>query len=134
MTCANCERCPMALALRWAGRGLGLVTFAFVAWFLVAHLVAGEGPNPFRMSPVELALFVTLFTAVAGMLVGWRWELTGGAMVVAGMLLFIAIERAAGGTWPHGWVIWSLPLPGVLYLLAQGFEAFSASRRKVTPW
>ena len=66
MNCANCERCPMALALRWAGRGLGLAMFAFVAWFLVAHLVAGEGPNPLKMRPVELALFVTLFAAVAG--------------------------------------------------------------------
>src|SRR5262245_56876339 len=98
MNCANGESCPMTLALRWAGRALGLTGFAFVAWFLVAHLLAGEGPNPFRMTPTELALTATFFTAVAGMVVGWRWETLGGAMIVAGMLLFLLVELAARGS------------------------------------
>jgi len=112
------ERRLAVLALRWAGRGLGLAASAFVGWFLVAHIAAGEGPNPRAMKPVELALFVTFFTAVAGMVVGCRWELAGGVMVVAGMLAFFLIERAAAGSWPRWGVGWALPLPGVLYLSA----------------
>jgi hypothetical protein len=131
MIVANCESCPLTLALRWAGRALGLAGFAFVAWFLVAHLLAGEGPNPFRMSPRELALAVTFFTAVAGMVVGWRWETLGGVMIVDGMLLFLLLELAARGSLPGGWVLWTLPLPGVLYLAAAGLDAWHATGRKV---
>jgi hypothetical protein len=109
--------------LRWAGRGLGLALFAFVAWFLVAHVVAGEGPNPLEMRPAELGLFVTFFAAVAGMLVGWRWEVAGGTLVVAGMLLFVVLNRLGSGSWPGGWFLWVLPLPGVLYLAAAAFDA-----------
>jgi hypothetical protein len=131
MNCANCESCPMTLALRWAGRAFGLAGCALVAWFLVAHVVAGEGPNPFRMTPRELALAVTFFTAVAGMVVGLRWEMLGGVMIVAGMLFFILIELAARGSLPGGRVIWTLPLPGVLYLAAAALDAWHASGRKV---
>jgi hypothetical protein len=121
----------MTLALRWAGRILGLAGFAFVAWFLVAHVLAGEGPNPFRMTPAELALAATLFAAAAGMVIGWRWEAVGGVMIVAGMLLFVLIQRAAGGSWPRGWVLWTFPLPGVLYLAAACFDVWRATGRKV---
>jgi hypothetical protein len=131
MNDTNCECCPMTLGLRWAGRTLGLTAFALVVWFLIAHLLAGEGPNPFRMTPIELALAVTFFTAVAGMVVGWRWETAGGVMIVAGMLLFFLVERAAGGSWPRGWVIWTFPLPGILYLAAACFDACHATGRKV---
>ena len=131
MNLANCESRPMALALRWAGRALGLTGFAFVAWFLVAQLLTGEGPNPFRMTPTELALTATFFTAVAGMVVGWRWEVVGGVMIVAGMFLFLLVELAARGSLPGGWVLWTLPLPGVLYLAAAGLDAWHATGRKV---
>jgi hypothetical protein len=140
MKCSNCERCPMALALRWTGRALGVTIFAFVAWFLMAHIIAGMGPNPsadgppnpFKMNAIELGMSVGLFGAVAGMLIGWRWEAFGGMMVVAGMSLFFVIERFAGGSWPRGWLLWSFPLPGILYLLASCFEACRARHLKVT--
>jgi hypothetical protein len=124
-------RCPTTLALRWVGRSLGLAAFAFVAWFLIAHVVAGEGPNPLKMTAIELALFTAFFAAVAGMVVGWRWEVIGGVLVVGGMLLFFLIDWLADGSWPRGWVLWSLPLPGVLYLVAACLEACAARQRKV---
>jgi hypothetical protein len=132
MRCSTVDCCPMAVGLRWAGRALGLAGFTFVAWFLVAHVLAGEGPNPFRMTATELALTVTFFAAVAGMLVGWRWEVVGGVMIVAGMLLFFVIERTAGGSWPRGWVLWAFLLPGVLYLFAACLDARCPSHPKVT--
>jgi hypothetical protein len=116
----------MALVLRWTGRVLGLVLFTLVAWIVVAHVVAGEGPNPFRMTAVEVGLFVTLFGAVAGFLLGWRWEVAGGALVVGGMVLFFLINLLDRGLWPGGYFVWLLPLPGVLYLLASAFEGFRA--------
>jgi hypothetical protein len=128
MQCDIRNNCPIAVVLRWAGRGLGLALFAFVAWFLIAHVAAGDGPNPFKMDAAELGLFVTLFTAVGGMLLGWRWEVVGGVLVVAGMLLFYLINQLAGGSWPSGWFIWLLPLPGVFYLVASALDSFARQR------
>lgn len=133
MKCASCERCPMALVMRWAGRLLGLAAIAFVAWFLVAHIAAGDPPRPFAMSANELGLGLTLVGALAGMAIGWRWEWIGGLLVLAAMFAFFAIERMATGTWPGGWVIWLFPVPGVLFLLAAGFETCRTRHLRVTP-
>lgn len=132
MNCANCERCPMALVFRWAGRVLGLAAFALVATFLVTHLMAGEVPDPAKLTRTESVLCLTLLGALVGMLVGWRWEVVGGLLVVGGMAAFFAVERFGGGFWPTGWVIWSLPLPGVLYLLASAFDACRTRHLGVT--
>jgi hypothetical protein len=114
--------------------GLGIV--AFVAWFLVAHLIGNEGGidpsrQPFRMSPVEIALAVTMFIAVVSMLLGWRWELLAGILIVVNMTLFLLIDGMASHSWPRGWIIWSFTVPGILYLLASGFEACRARHLRV---
>ena len=131
MKCSNCERCPMALVLRWTGRILGLAIVALVAWFSIAHVIAGEGPNPFAMSASELGLAVTLLGAVAGMMIGWRREQVGGILIVGSMILFFAIDRFATGSWPRGWVLSSFLVPGILYLAASCFEACRARHLKV---
>ena len=54
--------------------------------------------------------------ALTGMLVLWRWELVGGVMVVAGMVGFYAINFAATGRSPGGWVFPICFVPGILAL------------------
>jgi hypothetical protein len=122
----------LAFLTRWSGRLLGLAALAFVAWFLIAHIVAGKGPNPFQFSAVEAALTATLFATVIGMLIGWRWELAGGLLITFSMAIFLVIEGLASHSWPRGWVIWLLPVPGILYLLAFSFSARHARQLMVT--
>ena len=123
MKCSAREHCPIAFILRWMARSIALVTIAFLVWMLLAHVAVGEGPNPFHMSPTELGLSIALLAAVAGMAIGWRRELAGGLLIVGAMAVFFAIEFTVHGSLPRGWVVWVLPVPGVLYLLAVGLES-----------
>jgi hypothetical protein len=76
----------------------------------------GQGFNPLHLRGSEIALGSAFLVALTGMLVLWRWELVGGVMVVAGMVGFYAINFAATGRWPGGWVFPICFLPGILAL------------------
>ena len=93
----------------WGGRILGLLAVGFVALFVV-----GEGPpDPLQM-PLETQLQFLGFALMAvGFLIGWWREGWGGAIAVAGFVLFCAVELAVNGTFPGG-VIPLFIVPGAL--------------------
>ena len=124
MRCATkCEICPLAFGLRWVGRLLGLTALLFVTWFYIAHIIAGEGPNPFQMKPIELTQSAVLLLALVGLLIGWRWELIGGILNIAGIACFFAVNWIAFGAFPGGWALPAIALPGLCFLGASLLEA-----------
>jgi hypothetical protein len=103
---------PVTLGVRWLARGLSLLVAGTVALFFVGS----GGFDPLSMSGAEAALMALFWTAWAGLLVAWRWELLGGAMTLGGMLLFYCVEFVADGHFPRGWAFAAIALPGVLFL------------------
>ncbi len=99
--------------LRWSARGSGLFLVAFILFF-----VFGDQIDPSELSPSTGSMMAALGVSMLGMLVLWRNELIGGAMVVAGMLIFYAINLAVSGVLPGGWVLPVCFLPGILALLS----------------
>ncbi len=97
-------------ACRWLARIVGA--------FLVVSVVViaiGEGmPNLFTQ-PAKVQLgFLALAVIMIGILAGWRWELAGGILSLAGWCLFcVPIENTRRGL---NWFCWALMLPGALYL------------------
>ena len=94
---------------RWTARVLGALLVLTVLAFAV-----GEGmPNPLTQPlPVQLG-FAGLGLILLGTIAGWRWELPGGIVSLAGWCLFVmAVMRPKG---PNLFVC-TLALPGVFYL------------------
>lgn len=98
--------------VRWLARVLSLVTAGTVALFFV-----GEGRfEPLKMSGPQAVQMLLFGTAWLGLLVAWRWELTGAAMTLGGMALFYAAEFLVDGHFPRGWAFAAIAFPGVLFL------------------
>ena len=98
---------------RWIARTLGLVYFAFMAWFIMAHAFSPEGLPPlWRMSLAEQLDAIALFMVVVGGVVGWKSEGVAAIAVLVGTALWLLLEGQL--LWPPGLSI----LIGVLYAFA----------------
>jgi len=86
---------------------------------LILLLAVGEGFHPTRFRLPELILFVPLFVAWLGLLLGWRWEGLGGTLIVVGIEGFYLTHFALTGfgRFPRGWAFPALAVPGFLFLL-----------------
>ena len=96
---------------RWTARLLGLFLVS-----VVVLIAVGQGiPNPF-IQPVRVQLgFLALALILIGILIGWRWELSGGLLSICGWLLFVTAVVGSPNRL-NGFVL-GLALPGTLYLM-----------------
>ena len=95
---------------RWLARIIGSLLVVFVV-----ILAMGEGmPNPFTQPAMVQVGFLALALIMTGILAGWRWELAGGVISLAGWCLFVGSVT----NFPRGlnWFIWILAMPGFLYV------------------
>jgi hypothetical protein len=85
---------PAAVIGRWTARIAGtLMALFFLAFFV------GEGfPNIFRLPWRESLSVLTISAVVAGLLLAWKWEGLGGALVLAavGLMPLIGMTRGIG--------------------------------------
>ena len=94
---------------RWTARIVGSLLV------LVCTMIAiGQGiPNPFSQPGTVRLGFLGLALIFGGIVAGWRWEFSGGAMSILGWCVFVAaVMRPRGMT---GFVA-ALAVPGVLYV------------------
>jgi hypothetical protein len=96
--------------LRWAAR---LLTIFLLGLVLV--IFAGEGFNPFKLSAIEAIQMTLFFTTCIGMAVAWRWEVIGGLLSAAGIVLFFCVEFTVTGEFPRGLAFHLMLLPGILF-------------------
>jgi hypothetical protein len=107
----ECEMAPdnWIHAIRWIARTLGLLYFAFISWFVVAHAL-GDGLPNLRQAPAAVQIdFLALFLMTVGGIVGWKWEGVAAVMVLIGTGLWLLVEQQL--PWPPGLSL----LIGVLY-------------------
>jgi hypothetical protein len=107
---------------RWAGRLLGLGIVGLVVLFLIGT----GGFNPMNLGLPEALEMVFLFTTCAGLLLAWRWEWMGGALAIAGVLLFQLVEFVTNGRLFNLWLFGAMLLAGALMLLSQVLGRASA--------
>jgi hypothetical protein len=105
----NAKSIVIATLCRWAARVIGTLLV-----LLIVMIGIGEGmPNPFTQPPAVQVGFLALALLMIGILAGWRWELTGGVISLAGWCLFLASVKCR-----LTWFVWSLALPGVLDVIS----------------
>jgi len=100
----------LTVMCRWIARVAGALLV-----MLVVVIAIGEGmPNPFTQPPAVPIGFLALAMILIGILAGWRWELAGGVLSLAGWCLFIG--SVVGLKHLNGFVL-LLALPGILHLV-----------------
>ena len=84
--------------IRWMARVLATLLVAMVVMFLV-----GEGVDPAALRPVDWTGMAALALLCAGLLLGWKREVAGGGLALAGLAAMYAIEVAVNGHPLRGW-------------------------------
>ena len=108
------EHFPVAHLFRNAAAASGAaLMFSWFALLVIEMIRSGDWVPNIHSLNQALALAV-IFASYA---IGWRHELVGAALAIAGTALFFAIGMAGTGVWPQLPVAW-FAAPGVLYLLA----------------
>ena len=104
----------LARVAHWAGCLLGT---ALIILFIV--LTVGGGLPPLGAINASFAAVAIMFV---GFFLAWWHDLAGGVVSLAGIAAFYAVEFAANGHAPGGWVFPLCFFPGVLNLLARRFR------------
>jgi len=98
-----------ALILRWLARAAALF---FAGAFL--FFVTGEFLRPYAGPTTQFAQWADiglLITALAGVVLAWKWELTGALIALAALVLHVALVHY------HTYApIWLAAIPAALYL------------------
>ena len=100
------------MILRWLARGTAIAIFALFELYFVSDQFSYYGLNR-----TQTVLLATACVPLLAMPIGWRSELLGGSLNIAGVLAFYSVHFAARGGWPQG-SFGLLALPGILYLLS----------------
>ena len=86
-------RLPMAATVvRWMARVLSGLLLLFWGFFIFAHAFGDEGGASRPLNTNDYILFAMMAVWLVGLSVAWRWELTGGVMTLAGLLIAAAIN------------------------------------------
>jgi len=95
---------------------------------MLAFFAIGEGaPNPFRQPrPVQLEL-AAMGIMSAGALAALKWGRLGGCIILAGAVLFQAVEWQVNHHFLRGTII-LFPLAGVMHLIASILKRSNAGR------
>lgn len=87
--------------IRWTCRILGSLLALFVISFFVGHLFENDTQTVgyvFRFQ--DYLMFAGLGLMVAGMIIGWFWELWAFILTTLGFLLFTVTNYIASGFFP----------------------------------
>lgn len=99
--------------LRWSARLVAVLLFLLWGAFFVEH-TGDYFSHPGKLPPPwVLGLHGLHFALLVGLLIGWRWELAGGLLVVAATLTFFPMVAGVRA----GWFIAVTIIPGILWLI-----------------
>lgn len=106
--------------VRWFARIIGTLLFLGLLTFAIGE----EWSNPMKLlqvkfvelSAMELIELVGILLIMTGLLIGWKWELSGGLMILAGVGIFWIIELIVNHSLHPGWPFIVLAIPGMSYL------------------
>ncbi len=107
-------RGAVSTIFRWMGRIGGILVLGGV----VAIFVGEGGFDPLKLTLIEQIMKVIFLLSCTGLIVGWIWEGTGGAISTLAMLAFFLMEFIVNHRFPPGWAFEAIALPGLFFILA----------------
>ena len=118
---------PLAsVILRWLARLSALFFACVFLLILVREFLAPQSGPPSGF--VKWAGVLLLFIAVAGMILAWKWDLTGALIALAALVLHISLVRDRTYA-----VVWLATIPAVLYLADWLLRRSRTPARNTTP-
>jgi hypothetical protein len=112
----NKDRSKVIRVVRWIARGFsGLAAALILLIFVGEGLTEGFG-SFLRLSMRETVMMVAFVAMWLGLLLSWKWELSGGLLTICGVIAFYLLDYAFSGTFPRGPYFLILASPSLLFL------------------
>ena len=98
----------------WSIIIIGLGILIFIMEIIESNTIELE-PYPFYENLIPF----TLFTAVVGLIISWRWEGLGGAITIISVLVNLGVYLLTGRTAVGAVIVILTPIliPGILFLV-----------------
>jgi hypothetical protein len=110
---------PIAQWYRGFGRVSAVVLFVIWLGLFVAEIAR----NKFGTPPIDVYFQAAALAFVfGGYVVGWRHELVGGLMVIAGTIAFFIVDKVTMANFTGLGEAALFAVPGVLYVLAWMYD------------
>lgn len=106
-------------AIRWGARAISVILLVFLG------LSFAGSPGSETLTPGDTGKLVVWAGMMAGMLLAWRWERLGGALVIAGFAGQLALTPAVASMG----AMWLFPLVGGLFFASGAASAGTARSR-----
>ncbi len=106
----------MTQIVRWIARAGAGVTAVFILFLITAHIITDGLAPLLYLTAREGAMMAAFATLWLGLVIGWKWELGGGLLIVGGMAAFYLLDYLFSGMFPRGAYFLIFALPGVLFL------------------
>ena len=104
--------------IRWSARFWAVIVVAIILFIFIAHVIEdGIGPLT-ELTLRETLMMIAFVVTTVSLLLGWKWELVGGSLTLAGMVAFYLIDFAFSGSFPQGPFFLMIAFPGVLFIIA----------------
>lgn len=114
---------------RWMARVAGtLLVMLFLVIFIGEALGADDPSALLRLSTTEYLEFAAVGVMLTGAILAWWRELTGGALCIAGGLLFVAVESWADGQLSLVWFPVAFALIGAAFAVVSRLSPRPANR------
>ena len=100
-------------AIRWIARIVGLVLiFIGISIFIQSGI-----QNPLSLGATNLILNLCFLIMMIGILLGFKWEITGGAVIIGGFIVFWIFSIINTGNIRLGWILPLFPIIGAFFLI-----------------
>lgn len=120
------DRVSPILVIRWLARITSLASISMLLLFALG----GEESLQFNNSREVLGFTFFPIGIVAGMIVGWKWELTGGLVSILSLIGFYIWQFMPAGEIPAGPWFMIFTSPAVLFLVAGLTELVSSKANR----
>lgn len=72
----------IAIVIRWSARLLSALILAFWGFLLIGHLLGDAGRASRPLTPTDYVILSAMVLSLIGLVVAWKWELTGGLITL----------------------------------------------------
>ncbi len=103
-----------AQIVRWLARLSSGLILLFICVFLIANFSGNDEPSAGPLAESDYVAISASVVLLAGLAIGWRWELLGGILALTGYLIFQLINRNVFMAFPGALI----PVPAILYVVS----------------
>jgi len=102
--------------VRWAGRILAGLAAGLILFIFIGEGIA-DGFAPYlQMTTRETLMMVAFAVMWLGLVLSWKWELTGALLSIGGAVAFYLLDYLFSGTFPRGPYFLIFSSPSLLFL------------------